>query len=79
MSTNPRFMFHLDFDTKGEPPKVYLYDTQSDGDVVEVFEEPTIKPGRGEWSWEEDDWEPGSFAQALLALLNTSFLPLVSP
>lgn len=71
----------LDFDAEGEPPAVYIWQ-EEEGDVLEVFEEPTCKLGGklieiqpgvwewdGPWSWNEMDWEPGPLAMKILKFL----------
>jgi hypothetical protein len=68
-----RYIITFDFDSKGDPPKVEIYDTRDEGTIVEVFEEPTCTAG--EWSWDGADWKPGPLAAALLALMNAADLP----
>lgn len=67
------FFFSLNLDAEGEPPEVHIRD--NDGVIVEVFEEPTCRNPTG-WSWEEEDWEPGPFAQALLKMMNEGIADL---
>ncbi len=68
-----RYQIHFDFDCEGEPPTVYIYDNGDDrpgtsGDIIEVLEDPDCL--EGEWSWEQDDWEPGPTAAAICKLMN---------
>jgi hypothetical protein len=64
------YSIRFDFDCENEPPKVMIVYLDRK-DVLEVFEEPTMRPEVGaEFSWEEDDWQAGPFARHLLKLLN---------
>jgi len=61
----------LDFDEQGEPPRVFIADNHGRGTcVVEVFEEPTCTDG--DWSRDDDDWQPGPMARLILDALNRS-------
>jgi hypothetical protein len=63
------YKIRFDFEAEDEPPRVYICD--AGGSVVlEVFEEPVSL--KGEWSWEEDDWKPGPFAEGVLNALHLS-------
>jgi len=66
----------FDFDAYGEPPKQLICGATSGvfggtgAAVLKVFEEPSIKEGKGEWSWEEEDWNPSPLAERIIDLLN---------
>ena len=64
------YKIRFDFDCEGDPPRVMV--VHPDGyDILEVFEEPTIRPETGvEFSWEEVDWQAGPCAISLVNLLN---------
>ena len=68
-----RYEIAFDFDCEGEPPHVEIYDngtaTERGGVCLEVHEEPT-QTAAGEYSWEDDDWEPGPLAKRIVRLLN---------
>jgi hypothetical protein len=59
----------FDFDAEGDPPSVYIAAGDGRGTCyVEVLEEPTCK--NGDWSWDDEDWEPGELAKRLLEFMN---------
>jgi hypothetical protein len=64
--------YRFDFDGEDDPPKVYLTTATPQSrwlaDCIEIFEEPTLLADV--WSWDEDDWQLGPFAQAVLDTLN---------
>ncbi len=68
--------YSLDFDSEGDPPKVFLHGPDEDSPAcIEVLEEPTLQDGGDpsddeHWSWDEDDWVLPPLAVALLEALN---------
>ena len=64
------YKIRFDFDCEGEPPTVMIV-APNGTEVLEVFEEPTLRPEvEAEFSWEEVDWQAGPFAIKLLNMLN---------
>lgn len=73
-----KYQFHFDFDGKGDPPHVYIWEDGA-GDIIEILEEPTSPLGKlvgdvhlvweGEFSFEDEDWEPGPLAQKIMKFL----------
>jgi hypothetical protein len=63
-----QYNIQFKFDAEGEPPKEYIVDQQGTA-VVEVFEEPTLLTP--EWSWNEEDWRPGSMITEWCAFMNS--------
>jgi len=64
-----KYLIHFEFDCEDEAPKVFIFE-DGEGDVVEVFEEPTMLTEQ--FSWDEDDWQAGPLAQKILNYLNTA-------
>jgi len=61
-----KYFIGFDFDTKGDPPSVFIC-LAGGTQIIEVFEEP--KRVSEMWSWEWEDWEPGPLAEKVLDLL----------
>lgn len=63
----------FDFDCEGDPPHVEIWVLKGKRlgpCVIRVHEAPVLKAP--EWSWDDEDWEPGPFAKHVLALLNAN-------
>jgi len=63
------YYIKFDFDCENEPPKVEIVN-DTGCSVIEVYEEPILVSADNEWSWEQEDWQPGPFAVKLLELIN---------
>ena len=63
-----RFYIFFDFDVEGDPPDVYIAEG---GECcwIQVLEEPILIASV--WSWDNDDWNPGTIASALLIHMNS--------
>lgn len=86
----PDRAYYIRFDfTAGEKPPTVLICNDRDEAVVEVYEAPTTPLGQlvesklipglyswvGNFSWDEDDWQPGTLAAALLDFMNDDANP----
>lgn len=81
-----KYGIQFEFNSEGEPPKVYIAENEGNGTcVVQVIEYPTCSTGgkmvetnhgcwdwEGEWSWEDEDWTPGPIATRILDFMNQS-------